>query len=201
MEKLNRKYTVYVHINLSNNKKYVGITSFRASQRWRGGKGYKKQKYFYSAIQKYGWNGFKHIILASTLTKDEACQLEQDLIKEFKSNDRRYGYNNSIGGEHSGKGCHHTEATRQKARLSHLGKKHTEETKRKISEGQKGIKNPNYKGPVVCIETSVIYESASYAADINGIARTNLGAVLNGRKKTAGGYHWKYEGEVIHEKE
>lgn len=35
------KWTVYVHINKVNGKRYVGITSLDVNDRWRNGDGYK----------------------------------------------------------------------------------------------------------------------------------------------------------------
>ena len=96
------RWTVYVHISPSN-KCYVGITSQKpVSQRWRNGKGYIKNQYFYRSIEKYGWSNFQHNIIAENLTKHEACEFEKTLIKELKSNDYHFGYNICSGGE-SGK--------------------------------------------------------------------------------------------------
>ena len=46
--------------------------------------------------------------------------------------------------------------------------------------------------PILCIETNTIYKSASEASKQLNLSRSHLSNVLNGRKKTAGGYHWKY---------
>ena len=46
------------------------------------GNNYKSSPYFYSAIQKYGWNSFDHDILFTNLTREEACLKEQELIQE-----------------------------------------------------------------------------------------------------------------------
>lgn len=65
----NNNWTVYIHISPSN-KYYVGITSQKnLNQRWRNGNGYKKNKYFYRSIVKYGWENIKHEVIASNLTK------------------------------------------------------------------------------------------------------------------------------------
>jgi len=92
-------YYVYCHIS-PNNKYYIGITGQKPENRWRKeGKGYQHQILFWRAIQKYGWDNFEHKILYSNLTKEEACEKEQYLITYYKSNDSKYGYNCSIGGE------------------------------------------------------------------------------------------------------
>ena len=66
-------WTVYCHINKINNKTYVGITSKKNPyERWRNGKGYADTPHFGAAIKKYGWDNFEHIIIASSLTEDEA---------------------------------------------------------------------------------------------------------------------------------
>jgi len=50
---VDKKYCIYVHTNLINNKKYVGITSQTIPERrWQNGEGYKHNSYFYTAIKK-----------------------------------------------------------------------------------------------------------------------------------------------------
>lgn len=93
-----KKYVVYLHTSPSN-KKYIGITCQEPNQRWRNGNGYKNNQYFYRAIQKYGWNNFKHEILFENLSHDDACNKEVELIDKFQSSDKEYGYNITKGGE------------------------------------------------------------------------------------------------------
>lgn len=132
------KYLVYVHIS-PNKKYYVGVTSFsNPNIRWKNGYGYTKNKYFFNAIKKYGWDNFKHEIVAKDLTKEEAYNLEKILIKKLKSNDWKFGYNNSSGGEKSRLGVKASPETLEKMRYINLGKHFSEETRRKISEGLKG---------------------------------------------------------------
>ena len=77
-------YCVYCHINLVNNKKYIGITKQRPQDRWReNGKGYQGQTKFWNAIKKYGWDNFEHIILFTNLTLEEANYKEKELIDYF----------------------------------------------------------------------------------------------------------------------
>ena len=67
-----------------NNKKYIGITNQNVKDRWRSnGQGYEKQKAIWNAIQKYGWENIEHKILYQKLSKQEAEEKEQELIKQF----------------------------------------------------------------------------------------------------------------------
>ena len=97
--KNSRLYCVYMHTNKLNNKKYIGITCRPVEVRWRDGKGYKLNRHFWSAIQKYGWDNFIHEILALNLSKEEAQKLEVELISVYNTTDKNFGYNVSIGGE------------------------------------------------------------------------------------------------------
>jgi len=69
-------YKVYVHVNMVNGKRYVGITKQALHERWRDGKGYRHCPYFYHAIKKYGWDMFQHELVADNLTEDGAKELE-----------------------------------------------------------------------------------------------------------------------------
>ena len=92
-------YYVYLHNNKINNKKYIGITKQKPENRWGlNGCNYNSSPYFYSAIQKYGWNNFEHIILYNNLTKEEACKKEIELINKYKTQNKKYGYNIMEGG-------------------------------------------------------------------------------------------------------
>ena len=113
-------YIVYQHKNKINSKVYIGITSRTPEERWgSNGCNYKSSPYFYNAIQKYGWDNFEHNILYTNLTKEEACKKEQELIKNFNSMDRNFGYNSTSGGEI----FIMNEETRQKISKSLLGNK------------------------------------------------------------------------------
>jgi len=116
----NAMYCVYMHKTPSN-KVYIGITSLKCSKRWNSGKDYNK--YFTNAVNKYGWDNIEHIILADNLTKDEACKLEIEYINKYKSNDSRYGYNITAGGEVGCKGYKHPNEVKQRMSQSRKGKK------------------------------------------------------------------------------
>lgn len=89
-----------MHINKINQKRYIGITREKPEYRWgKNGKRYIASPHFYNAIQKYGWDNFEHVIYKENLTKNEAFDMERNLIKEYKTTDENYGYNISEGGD------------------------------------------------------------------------------------------------------
>ena len=98
-----KKFCVYVH-KFPSGKLYIGITSKIPKKRWQNGTGYDKehQPVMYNAIQKYGWENVQHIILFDNIIFEEACSKEQELIKKYKTNCKRYGdkygYNMTDGG-------------------------------------------------------------------------------------------------------
>lgn len=51
--------------------------------------------------------------------------------------------------------------------------------------------------PIICIELNKIFDSGIDAQKELNICRSNISQCCNGKRKTAGGYHWKYyEGET-----
>lgn len=133
-----RLYTVYVHINKANGKRYYGQTKRDVQKRWQNGEGYRKnQPVFYNAIKKYGWDGFQHIIVAEDLTVEEANALETELIAKYRTLSHEYGYNILYGGGNKSL----PDSVRQKIREAHTGmisRPCSEERKRKIAEANKG---------------------------------------------------------------
>ena len=92
-------FTVYMHVNKTNNKKYIGITSQKPEDRWGPGGSHYSSQYFARAIKKYGWDGFDHFILCEDLEEDEAKEMEITLIKEYNTFDHTCGYNCTLGGD------------------------------------------------------------------------------------------------------
>lgn len=131
---MNNCYTVYKHISPSN-KVYIGITSRKPELRWRKGNGYYNNKHFYNAIKKYGWDNFKHEILFENLSKEEAERKEIELIDYYNSTNPLFGYNHDNGGYCS---ITATEETKRKISKGNKGKIVSRETRIKISKSTKG---------------------------------------------------------------
>ncbi len=106
-------YSVYVHTSPCG-KKYVGITKQNPIDRWKKGKAYPSNKYFTEEIEKYGWDNFQHEIVAEKLSKADAEAMEIKLIKEFKSDNKEFGYNITKGGAPCNRG--YSDEDRRKAR-------------------------------------------------------------------------------------
>lgn len=131
---MKEKYSVYVHV-FPNNKKYIGITMRKPKYRWNNGKAYYHNQFMVRAIKKYGWENIEHKILYEHLTKEEAEQKEIELIKHYKTNDKKYGYNIENGGNHQGK---MSETTKKLLSIAHKGKTIPKETRIKIKQTMKG---------------------------------------------------------------
>ena len=220
---MENNYTVYMHI-FPNDKKYIGITKVKPQYRWGSNGKYHHNIYMINAIKKYKWENVKHIILYKNLTQQEAEQKEIELIAQYKSNQREYGYNIQSGGnvhcvseetkrkisnstkgeKHFMYGTHRSKKTIDKISKAAKGRKgywegkrRTEETKRKISNALKGKKAHNML-KVLCVENGIIYDNMHIAGEKTNTYISDICKCCKGKLKTANGYHWKYynkEGE------
>ena len=193
MEIYNGSYCVYCHTNKLNGKKYIGITKTEVNKRWHCGVGYKGQPKFYRAIQKYGWNGFTHEIIASNLTESEAKNFEIILIDKLDT--IQNGYNVSKGGD-TGNGVIYTQEMKQKIseRVSgegnpRFGATLNEEIRNKIRQSLKGRKRPDFsrgKNPLarkVCYGER-IFDSIIDCAEFLGFSADTVQSWLSKKNKS-----------------
>ncbi len=142
---------IYKVTNKVNGKIYIGQTikslNVRRNRHISDALLDKSNAYFHNAIRKYGKKNFKWEIITEYNSIKELNDAEIRIIQEHNSFEN--GYNLTCGGE--GKlGCKykHTEETKRKISESHLGKKRgkygkriggvSEETRRKLREAQTG---------------------------------------------------------------
>lgn len=136
-------FIVYKHTTPSG-KVYIGMTGQSAKKRWRNGEGYKTQPRFYRAIEKYGWQNIQHEIVYMCDTAEDAFAKEKELISIHDSTNPSNGYNNSVGGDGGSLGAILDETARANISRGHIGLRHSEETRQKLSKMRQGELNPNY---------------------------------------------------------
>lgn len=174
-------WTVYKHTS-PNGKVYIGITSRKPKVRWANGLGYMGNDYFFKAIQKYGWDNFKHEILFEKLTKEEAEAKEIELITQFNSTDRKCGYNISSGGNAPTSGLHWKrpkEGILSGEKHPMFGKHLTDYQKKHLSECNSGEKHPQY-GTHRSEETKSKIAKAQHGKIISEEQRRQISETLKG---------------------
>lgn len=209
-------YSLYIHINKINHKKYVGITNQQnINNRWKNGLGYNKSPRFFNAIIKYGWDNFNHIVLFNNLTKEEAETLEKYYISLYQTTDENYGYNIQKGGgitnlseltkfkiRISTLGKKHSLETKLKMSKSHIGKqkclgyKHSEETKEKHRKAMLGINNIRAKSVNQYSLDGKYIKTYDYMeqikCDLNIKSTSHISQCCMGKRNKCYGYIWKY---------
>lgn len=152
-------YGIYCIECIETNVKYIGQTFENFYRRWifhkwnlRNGK--HSNIYLQNAWNKYGENNFEFYPLESfdmnqkdTITKSKLDELEQFYIKKYNTFEN--GFNLTTGGEKCKMSPLSDESKRkigEKNKINMLGKKHTEETKKRMSESHKGyIKTESHR--------------------------------------------------------
>ena len=116
---------IYKIVNLINGKVYVGKTIRAIEIRFKGhleGVKGRVNRYLYDSINHYGVENFK-VELIEQCEREIEDEREKYWIKSLKSNNKEFGYNMTEGGDGG---------------RTSINFKHSEETKRKISDKNKG---------------------------------------------------------------
>ena len=217
MDNDDKIWKVYAHIvpkeisQYEHDKYYIGITSQALSRRWKcNGCGYKRQQIFWNAIQKYGWDNIKHILISDNLTHSEACEMEIKLIQKYNATNREFGYNLTGGGEGS-LGYAHSEEVLMKMRGRtswNKGKKLSLKTRQKISENHwdsSGLNSPMRKS-VICLNNLKIFDLITEATLYAGFKKYDKSVsqacrkeyVTAGFREDVGGrLYWMYYDEYM----
>ena len=215
---------VYRHIRLDKNEPFyigIGVDEKRAHNT------YSRSKWWKNIVDK---TDYEVQILFDDLTWDEACEKEKEFITLYGRKDLGTGtlVNLTGGGDGTyGRDCSeiskkisetkkknpfiYTDEVREKMRQSQLGKKISDETRKKLSLSgigntngfKKGVKQSQesiekrfnkIKKPVykLSLDGEILEEYASKKeAEIKN--NVHLNSVLSGKGKTAGGYKWEYK--------
>lgn len=111
-------YKVYM-LTLTDGRVYIGMTRQKLNHRCRKD-GYIHCPAMGKAVEDFGWEAFKLSVIADNLSCAEAEQIEKENIAKYDSTNPLKGFNVALGGNIVGR--------------------HSEVTRRKMSEGQKGKK-------------------------------------------------------------
>lgn len=177
-------YSVYKHTSPSG-KVYIGITSLSVYERWANGNGYRTQKVFWRAIKKYGWDNFKHEVLFTDMSKEDAKLKEIELIDFYKSNCTKwqnptYGYNSTDGGD-----------------LRESGFTLSEDTKQRISNSDY---HTNKRKSIDCFDLNgkflKTYNDLNSIALENNVQKTNIVKCCTKKIKSLNGKIYRYNNET-----
>lgn len=136
------KMLIYKITNVANGKVYVGKTNDlgrRTKDHFR-----KRRGFIGKAIQKYGVDNFIIETLADNIHDEvELNRLEIAWISVYQSSNDQFGYNLTLGGD-GGLLSQEMRMKRSGANAPMFGKKHTQDSRDKMSRSRKG-KQPTEK--------------------------------------------------------
>ena len=181
-------YTVYRLENIVTKKNYIGMTSRNPKRRWSSGYNGKMGE----AIKQFPFDlCWEKYIEFQTQNKEQALELESELMKWYDSVEN--GYNiSSYGSGHYKR----SEELKRKLSEAHTGKKHhmfgkhfSEEHRKHLSEakGINGILQFSKDGEFIAE-----YPSIMEASRQTGCYQSHICACCKGKRKSCGGYIWKY---------
>ena len=206
---------IYRIINKVTQQSYIGQTTQDLHERWRQHKKSQSNcRYLKSAFNKYGIDNFEFKLVCISFD-DNLNDLEFYYINKYNSVVPN-GYNLKLGGNNGGK---HNEETKKKIsetlkktlsitkRESKIGRPHTEETKTKLKNINKGKKhkietieklkliNTKYKVIQLDIHENIInvFLNTVEAAKAMGTTKNNICMACNGKRKSSKGFIFRYE--------
>jgi group I intron endonuclease len=179
-------YKIYLITNLKNKKQYVGITKFSLEERFS--QHIKRGFLLTEAIRKYGQKTFSIELVEQVESVERVYELEQYYIKQYDTKVPN-GYNLTDGGdgifgweaseEYRQECSERVKQLHKEKKVGMYGKKHSEKTKKKMSEASKGKPKPWLIGREFSEETK------------EKIRQLNLGKTLSEetRKKISENHH------------
>lgn len=220
---------IYKWTNTVNGKIYIGQTtkSLRHRTRMHINSSNSGTTFpLHLAIQKYGKEAFIVEQIAVAFSRDQLNKLEIDYIRQFDCLSPK-GYNLRVGGDslewHPE--MRHKASISAKARMAKDGGAQNREalelawvvckgrvpwnkgvkvtnpvTLQRLSESHKGKPAPNRK-PVRCNETNQVFESGLAAAKALGLQPGHVSSVLNGKRKSTGGFTFSFVASTLDSKE
>ena len=201
---------IYEIKNLVNGKVYIGqsidIRSRWIMHKWELNSGRHNNSHLQRAWDKHN-RQFSFSIL-EVCPPGQLDAREIQWIKERRSNDPKYGYNVTTGGDgargykKTPEQCERLSAALKGRVGSMTGKRFSEEHKRKIAKGLAGNHNSGYgkdnhaSKSVICIETGQRFECAAdagrYYNSVSSTPGTNILKACKGHRPDAFKMHWRF---------
>jgi len=180
---------VYKLTNIIDGKSYIGQTTRTVEERvlehfkyhLKPDRGCRKLSF---AIKKYGVENFKIETIDTADSLEDLNNKEIYWIEYYNS--MKNGYNLSSGG--NGRGSFISDETRKLLSKAGKGRKHSADQKRKIREAHL-IPVYQYTKDGFFIKE---HSSSADAFLITNINNSDIGKCCKGKKKSAGGYQWKF---------
>lgn len=198
---------IYCIQNKIDGKCYIG-KSINIPKRWkehrallRNGNHYNK--HLQNAWDCHGEASFRFKVLEYA-NPNELADLEIAYISEYDAFGEN-GYNFTMGGEGGLLGMPKSEETRRKISEANKGRPHTPEEKAQLSKALKGrgfteehkkrigeANKTNHVKPILCVETGQIFKSLKEAGKYFNTDSSNIGHACKGRQEKAKGFHFTY---------
>lgn len=170
------KGIIYCAYNKINNKRYIGQTIQRLSERKSAHYNKNGCPYFHHALLKYAVTDWDWFILDECNSLEELNEKEKYWINFYDTTNHDKGYNIQSGGQDSKPNDEEVRYARQRF-LENNGV---------IYEPVKRHKN------IRCVETNKTYKNAAVASRETNITHSHITEAANGKLKTAGGFHWEW---------
>ena len=193
MEIYNPYGFIYITTNNITGKRYIGQKRFHTSPSWTYYLG--SGKALLDSIEVYGKENFSRDIVAIAYSEEELNTLEYEWIKNYNAviDDNYY---NLVEGGGTVSGWHHREEDKPKMSIKgernyfsthkfygkdnpFYGKKHSLESRNKMSNSHKG-KSPSNRKRILCVTTGKVFESQNSACEYYKITPSILSIALKG---------------------
>lgn len=203
---------IYKIENQINHKVYIGKTEYEPERRWNEHKAEAKRnrslnRALYRAMRKYGIENFSFEVIKETNNPNND---EMQSIIDYDS--FHNGYNETLGGD----GCSYLELSELEICKSYLEKRNIRAVADEFKHDYLTIRKILYKNNIPIDRFSnlrksvakldkdteeiiAVYPSISEAERQNKTTNHHVGAVCSGKRKTAGGYKWKFCSDIYAE--
>lgn len=211
---------IYKVTDLTNNFIYIGKTTKNINERKKDHLSKARRKVnnirFHNAIRAHGQDNFTWSVIEEC-SNDLLNEREMYYISKLKSNNKKFGYNMTEGGDNDPKvnlGRKRSKETCLKISLAFKGRKFTKEQKKTMGKAQseRWKKDPamrakfrkvqqNNRKPIKQYTLSgnflKYWASAAEASISLAVDSSNINRACNRHMKTCKGFFWRFQDDVV----